>query len=93
MPESDLNTLLVTLHQELSSASDVDEPTRQLLKTVAADIASVLDQDSGSAGQQDKESDVGSHTLKQMAVEFEAEHPRLARTLNEVADSLARIGI
>lgn len=87
MSETDLKQLLGRLHNELDKAGEVDEETRQLLALVSNDISSVL-----KSGQREGEM-VDSSTLKKLAVEFEAEHPRLARTLNEVAESLAKIGI
>ena len=92
MSEPDLKILLEQVHKKLNDAPSLDDATQRMLGIVSQDIAIVLgrltkSEESGS------EPDVGSHTLKKMAVEFEAEHPRLAHTLNDIADSLAKIGI
>ena len=92
MSESDLKVLLEQVHKKLNEPPSLDAATERMLGIVAQDIAVVLGRQAKSA-EKDDESGVGSHTLKKMAVEFEAEHPRLAHTLNDVADSLAKIGI
>ncbi len=92
MSESDLKTLLEQVHKKLNEPSSLDAATERMLGIVAQDIAVVLGRQEKSV-EKDNESGVGSHTLKKMAIEFEAEHPRLAHTLNDVADSLAKIGI
>ncbi|MBL4852423.1 MAG: DUF4404 family protein [Gammaproteobacteria bacterium] len=95
MPESDLNILLTQLHKKLNDvqgAQSIDGEAHRMLGIVSQDIAVVLGRHSASSGKNEQAS-IGSHSLKRMAVEFEAEHPRLAHTLNDVADSLAKIGI
>ncbi len=95
MSESDLNALLVQLHKKLNDvqgAQSVDDETHRMLGIVSQDIAIVLGHDLMPSGK-NEQADIGSHSLKRMAVKFEAEHPRLAHTLNDVADSLAKIGI
>ena len=92
MSEPDLKILLEQVHKKLNDAPSLDDESRRMLGIVSQDIAIVLGRLTRPE-EQDSESGVGSHTLKKMAVEFEAEHPRLAHTLNDVADSLAKIGI
>jgi len=95
MSESDLNVLLAQLHKKLNDVQGVqsiNDETHRMLGIVSQDIAIVLGRRSTSSEKNEQES-IGSHSLKRMAVEFEAEHPRLAHTLNDVADSLAKIGI
>lgn len=91
MSESELNALLLQLHDKLNESPDIDDESRRLLDIVSQDIAVAMGR--SSATTDDKATVAGSMTLKKMAVEFEAEHPRLAHTLNDVADSLAKIGI
>ena len=92
MSESELSALLSQLHDKLNDSPDIDDEARRMLGIVSQDIAVVLGR-SSPAVDQDKSTIAGSMTLKKMAVEFEADHPRLAHTLNDVADSLAKIGI
>jgi len=92
MSEPDLKILLEQVHKKLNDAPSLDDATQRMLGIVSQDIAIVLGRLTKSE-EPDSEPDVGSHALKKMAVEFEAEHPRLAHTLNDIADSLAKIGI
>ena len=90
MDKQQLHTQLTELHQELNTVENVDESTKEMLVTVMQDIANVL------AG--DKPSDAGSSAptsdaLRGMVSEFEAEHPKLAQTLGQLADGLANLGI
>jgi hypothetical protein len=85
-PGERLRGELEKLHAELARARSVDEDSRALLHTLAADIERVLEQ-SGEAGR-------GLRArVEQLAVRFETDHPRLAATLNQLTDSLARMGI
>jgi hypothetical protein len=77
---------LERLHAELARARAVDDESRALLHTLAGDIERVLEQ-SGEAGR-------GLRArVEQLALRFETDHPRLAATLNQLTDSLARMGI
>ncbi|MBL1432395.1 MAG: DUF4404 family protein [Gammaproteobacteria bacterium] len=92
MSEPEINTLLSQLHSKLNDSPNIDDETHRMLGIVSQDIAILLGRNNDSSEDKDK-SIPGSITLKKMAVEFEAEHPRLAHTLNDIADSLAKIGI
>lgn len=89
----DRNKLLETLknlHTELERAESVDEESNQLLHTVMNDIRRLVDEGDVSA------SDAGksiNERLKKVAVKFEADHPRVAMTMNEVLDALNKMGI
>lgn len=87
MPEQRLRAALEVLHEELGSDSAVSGENRDLLRTVAADLERVLEQE------QDADHAPLVDRLERAAVDFESEHPQLARTLNEIVAALARMGI
>jgi hypothetical protein len=72
------------LHAELTSTETLDPETRAMLEEVARDIEQVLE------GGTD---DSVRGRVEGAAVRFEAEHPRFARLLSEVTDTLAKIGV
>lgn len=91
MPRQALRKHLADLHDELASAGDLDPALRQQLRDVADDIESLLGEPSpepmAAAGSQLRE------RLRRVTVEFEAEHPRLAHVIGDVADTLTKLGI
>lgn len=92
MDKQQLESSLATLHQELSQVENVDPSTRELLVTLMQDIAQVLTSDARA----EEGEEVPTHrsdNLRNMVTEFEAEHPQLARTIGQIADGLASIGI
>ena len=92
MDKQQLHTQLTELHQELSTVHDVDESTREMLVTVMQDIAQVLTGEQESADAEESSAPT-SDRLREMVTEFEAEHPKLAQTLGQLADGLANLGI
>ena len=83
MTAVDLKTLLRQLHAELAGgASRVDAESRKLLDLVVADIEHL-----GVAA----ESAPGR--IESLALRFEVEHPRVAATLRQIGDVLAKAGI
>lgn len=78
---------LTALHAELESVKNLDEELHEELRQLAADIEKRL------AEEEPLEVHSWRARLKDMAVRFEAEHPRLAGTLGEVADTLGKLGI
>jgi predicted component of type VI protein secretion system len=86
MSKDTLRKSLERLHEELAATSELDPQARALLSHVAADIERVLA--GGSAHSQSLPEQV-----EEAAVRFEADHPHLARTLNEITDALARLGV
>lgn len=91
MPRQALRKHLAELHDELASAGNLDPALRQQLRDVADDIESLLGEPSpapaAAAGGQLRE------RLRLATVEFEAEHPRLAHVIGDVADTLTKLGI
>jgi hypothetical protein len=91
MPRKALREHLANLHDELASAGDLDPALRQQLRDVADDIESLLGEPSPEP--MDAADSHLSERLRLVTVEFEAEHPRLARVIGDVADTLTKLGI
>lgn len=77
-PADDLHALLRRLHAELQRATSLDDESRSLLGVLAQDIAQFREHGPAS---------------RELAARFEAEHPTLAATLRQIADSLGKAGI
>lgn len=88
MSRENLRDLLGELHARLKDAPALDADSRELLTTVSHDIEQALARNTHShAGESPKE------RVEELAVEFEAEHPALARVLRQLVDALAKAGI
>lgn len=95
MDKQQLQTKLTALHQELSTIDNVDEATKSMLATVMADMAKLLadnndDDDSDPVAKGDG---AGEQHVRSLITELEAEHPKVARVLGQLADGLANLGI
>jgi hypothetical protein len=101
MEKQQLKASLAELHSELSQVENVDPTTREMLVTIMQDIVKVLQTDQAAATRgpvtespaEEGEATHGSDSLRNMVIEFEAEHPKLARTIGQIADGLASLGI
>jgi hypothetical protein len=89
MPREKIRALLSELHQELEAGTDIDAATKDSLRGALDEIQTAIGAD-----------DVGPPVIDEVqtqlgesAVEFQAEHPRVARLLSEVADTLGKLGI
>jgi len=91
MPNKALREQLSELHGELASAAKLDPELRAMLREVARDIEKVLEQQ--DAQDQPTGTDPLQDRIQQATVNFEAEHPRLARILGDLADTLTKLGI
>jgi len=90
MDRKELQETLKSLHAQLNSASTIDDQTRALLTTLAADIQRLSEQEV-----RESESEVESLTgqVQDIVQKFGSEHPQLARALNQVSAALANLGI
>ena len=86
MSQSDLHNLLTQLHARLKSAQSLDAEDRSLLATVLADIENTLGKEPGARPPE-------ASGVQSLAVKFEADHPALADTLRQLADTLGKAGI
>ncbi len=86
MPRETLREDLRRLHTELRSVEDLDEDLHTLLRQVAGDIEEAL-------GKDVNETRTHRPQLEALATRFEAGHPRLARILSELTDTISKLGI
>lgn len=80
---------LNVLNDELASSDTVSPEARASIGQVSNDIRQLLDERTAT-GHDDAEA---ASALKDALLEFEAEHPQLTQTLNQVAAALANLGI
>ncbi|MEL7399790.1 MAG: DUF4404 family protein [Pseudomonadota bacterium] len=85
MPQETLKQQLQQLHQALQQHPQLDDESRQLLKSIADDIA-------GQSERGETDADL-SDQVQQQAIRFEQEHPTLAEVLRQIVDTLGRIGV
>jgi hypothetical protein len=78
MSSEEIPSLLRKLHAELEQASSLDAESRQMLVTLAKDL---------------EKFDSQLSTTRGLAVRFETEHPGIAATLRQIADTVAKAGI
>lgn len=81
---------LRTLQAELSDAEQLDDQSRAALQQVAGEIQQQL---GGAHALTSDESETLAQRLQDAVLEFEAEHPQLTSTVNQVAAALANLGI
>ena len=80
-----LHELLEELHGELQNSDALDDAARQELRTLAGEIEDAVGEDSVAESAMQRVEDV--------TLEFEAEHPRIAGILGNIADTLSKLGI
>ena len=85
MPRESLKQQLQQLHDTLQQHPQLDDESRELLQSIAGDIAGQTE-----AGQADE---ALTEQLQQQAIRFEQEHPTLAEVLRQIVDTLGRIGV
>ena len=87
MPERRrLRELLDELHRELGDLRSLDEDAREQLHGAMDEIQQVLEPTSGAG-------EGLNRRLQELALRFETDHPRVAATISQLTDSLARMGI
>ena len=86
MPEESLRSHLEALRRELAATRKLDGETRASLDRLADEIDVALGAEEPDYGPlRDRVADA--------ALRFEAEHPRFARLLSDVTDTLAKLGL
>jgi hypothetical protein len=89
MGNEELRAKLTSLHEQLSTATEVDGRSRELLRTLLLDIERLLDQPvTGTPAAEAHE-----HRLEELATRFEAGHPAIAGVLRQLIDSLGKAGL
>lgn len=92
MEKHQLLATLERLHADLAQVERVDPETLDSLRQVMDDIHRLLTH-SGPESSPSEEIDRTKGRLGQLMLEFEASHPRLVSTIQQVADSLANLGV
>lgn len=90
MDQNTLRERLTKLHAELTRAQQENPAARRSLDEILADVKRMLDETTGAdapaaASLPDR--------LERVAVQFEAEHPRLAASARRLIDLLGEVGI
>ena len=102
MPSShdELRETIQRLHDELTSAEDIDAGMADELRAAVADIQTALSRRvepvpaDTSADEEDKAPTPAPHDrLSDAARSFEGSHPVLARTIGQLVDILGQMGI
>jgi hypothetical protein len=91
MADEKMRERLAQLHAELSEAHSQDPDSRQSLGQVLPDVRRAID---GVATDGDPQADSTlPERLERVAVQFEADHPTVARSLRRLVDLLGEVGI
>ena len=90
MDQKTLRERLAKLHAELSNAHQENPATRQSLGEILPDVKRMVDQPPGGTLPADKSL---SDRLERVAVQFEADHPKLAASARSLIDLLSEVGI
>ena len=88
MDTSTLRIALASLHEALEDRETLEPETHDEARWVLQDLVRLF-----SATPSDEPDPPTSEGLRSMLLEFEAEHPQLARTLGQIADGLQNLGI
>ncbi|UVW34900.1 DUF4404 family protein [SAR92 clade bacterium H455] len=97
---NELKTRLEELHNQLIKSSHISAADRDMLGKMVVGVLQLEDVRSKQV-QQDAPEAAGDtigdqglrDTLEQKSLEYEAQHPKLAFTLRQILDILARMGI
>ncbi len=85
-----LKDSLENLHKVLSKAEQVDNDSKELLRSLMFDIQKLLDKKVEDA--ENKKHNI-IDDLKESAVKFEATHPELSGAINIVITGLSNLGV
>jgi hypothetical protein len=89
MEKKQLLESLDALRAEVAQASEIDPEMLAELRRLTDEIKRSIDNDDDLPA---SESDNGPRGLKDLLLQFEAEHPQLSVAVGKVADALAAMG-
>jgi uncharacterized coiled-coil protein SlyX len=100
MNPDELQQTVASLHDELAQTTNVDEATRQRLAELIPDIQRLVESsgaqtpaaETPSADRAAEPAQLMQH-LRDAIEKFEARHPQLTATLQQLVDRLSEIGI
>jgi hypothetical protein len=81
-----LRELLEDLHRELGDASSLDEGAREQLHGMMDEIRDVLEPETDAQ-------EGLNRRLQELALRFEADHPRVSTAIRRLTDTLQKMGI
>ena len=90
MDKQQLRERLQQLHSQLQELDSVDEPGRQLLQQLRADIQELLDEGGDEGAHQYGR--IGER-LRETIEHLEASHPSVTMLMGQMIDALAKMGI
>ena len=90
MDPQQLHETLRQLHAELERAEAVDDESRELLRSLVADIQAVLDRPARAPGH---ETESLGERLREAMQRFEVSHPALSAAVEQVLNTLSGAGI
>lgn len=91
MTRDQLRARLAALHQELDGLDTVDAETRTLLRQLAADIQPIIEpagEPKGETASSSEHTESLKERLAQSIAAVEGAHPKLARTLSDLVDTM-----
>ncbi len=88
MDTTQLGLALTTMHESLADRQTLEPELHDDARQVIADLVRLLSSGSETAGDPPH-----SDSLRDMLLQYEAEHPQLARALGQIADGLQNLGI
>lgn len=83
MPQQDLKQQLQQLHETLQQNLQLDDSSLELLHSIARDINAMDNSEAADIGER----------VQEQAIRFEQEHPTLSGILQQIVDTLGRIGV
>lgn len=86
MPKQTLKQNLTKLRAQLANPEELDEDTRLQLAEVADTIERILEEPPADYRE-------AYDNIENVALGFEARHPRFARILSDITDAIAKLGI
>lgn len=89
MSQDDLHERLQELRRQLEESNKVDDHIKDMLGSLMEDVLKLSSHPAG--GSVRKES--VKQQLEEQATDFESQHPKLAATIRQVMDLLAKMGI
>jgi hypothetical protein len=89
MPRDRLRQLVARLHEELNQTGELDAEARERLQQLGGDIERLISREEPPPEHRES----AAEQVEEAAARFQAQHPRLAVVLEEIMDSLGKLGI
>lgn len=87
MTRDELRVRLAALHRELDGVDTVDAETRALLQQLASDIRPIIEPQEGHATDAEHSASL-KERLEQSIASVEGTHPKIARALLDLVDTM-----